>query len=83
MSPELIREFGLPVGLVIVVTYFFIRVFWPWIIKQIEITQQQAKDAYEMVAGLKQTLAVHTELSRQMVDMLKDIKENLDDRDRK
>lgn len=69
--------------MVIVFATFFLKAVWPFLIKQVDLAQadkrraeDQARLAVEAVAGLKETLVQHTELSRQMVDMLKDIQKD-------
>lgn len=73
MNTELLDRYGLATAIIIVGGVFFWKVFWPWITKQVEISQKQTEAAITALAGLKETLVQHTELSRQMVDMLKDI----------
>jgi hypothetical protein len=77
---EIIKSLGLPVGLAVVFMIFFVRAVWPWTIKQTEIAQQQTRvaqeherTALEAVAGVKEALVSHTELARQMVEILKEL----------
>lgn len=74
MTPEMIKDFGLPVALVIALTIFLFRGVWPWVTKQTEIAQMQANKAIEALAGLKETLNQQTEINRQVVDLLREIK---------
>lgn len=83
MNPttELFREFGLSVSLVIIGSYFLMRRLWPWMTKQVEVAQQQTRDAqmhteraYEAIAGLKEIIIRGGEQQSYIIDILKDIK---------
>jgi hypothetical protein len=80
-ATDLIKEFGLPIALVLIATYFGIKILWPWITKQVDVAQEQTREANArtretnaMISGMKDTLVQHTEISRQIVDLLKEIK---------
>ena len=81
MNADLIKEVGLPIALVIVAGWFGIKHLWPFLRHQLDVAQEQTREAnkqvdnaHNMIAGLKETLVQHTELSRQMVGLLKEIK---------
>lgn len=76
MTPEivsLIKDIGLPVALVVVFIAFILRSVWPEMVNELKAARDNERRAIDAVAGLKETLVVHNELSRQMVEILKDL----------
>lgn len=74
MSTDLVKDLGLPIALVLFATIFFWKGLWPWMTKQVAISQEQSKDAIAALAGLKDALIQHAEIGRQTVDLLKELK---------
>lgn len=83
MTPEwasLIKDVGFPVALAVALTIFLLKGVWPWATKQTEIAQAQATKAIEALSGLRENLIQQTEINRQVVDVLRDIKRGRDER---
>lgn len=74
MNPEILKDFGFPVALAVALTIFLLRGVWPWVTKQTEIAQAQATKAIEALSGLRENLIQQTEINRQVVDLLRDLK---------
>lgn len=73
-ASNLLRDFGLPIFLVVCFMAFFWKGFWPWMTKQVDVAQQQAIIATSALSEIKQTLVVQNEISREVVELLRTIR---------
>lgn len=80
MDTSLVKDFGLPVALVLFATLFFWKGLWPWMKEQVKIAQdqrdkerEQSTIAWNAVQGLKETLEQHAEIGLQTITLLKEL----------
>lgn len=72
MDPDLIGKVGLPIALVVVMVAFIGRSVWPWMTKRVDIADARTDKAIEALAGLKDVIAGNNEVSRQLVEAVKE-----------
>lgn len=66
-----LKDFGLPVFLLLCFVMFFWKGIWPDMVKQRDLAQQQAGAAIEAMHEIKQALAAQNEISREVINVLK------------
>ena len=74
MTPELIRDLGLPIAIVAGGAWFFSKQIWPWVIRRTEVSESQATAAIGAFTGIEKVLLQHTDAIREVVTLLRDIK---------